>query len=99
MRTSDPKAISKAKELLSRGCVIALPTDTIVSIITIILKFHSWLVTIFQYGLACVANNQEAIKKLYDIKGRHEEKPVAICVADYVDLVRWAEVSWEEYDF
>lgn len=29
--TSDPTAVSKATELLRRGCVIALPTDTIVS--------------------------------------------------------------------
>lgn len=32
MNTADPIAISTAKELLSRGCVIALPTDTIVNI-------------------------------------------------------------------
>lgn len=30
------------------------------------------------YGLACDANDSDAIKKLYEIKGRNEEKPVAI---------------------
>lgn len=30
------------------------------------------------YGLACSANDADAIKKLYEIKGRNEEKPVAI---------------------
>lgn len=41
------------------------------------------------YGLACNANDQEAIKRLYEIKGRNEEKPVAICVSDYSDLKHW----------
>lgn len=34
------------------------------------------------YGLACDANNPNAIRKLYDIKGRNQKKPVAICVAN-----------------
>lgn len=41
------------------------------------------------YGLACSANDPEAIKRLYEIKGRNEEKPVAICVSDYADLNHW----------
>lgn len=45
------------------------------------------------YGLACSANNPEAIKKLYEIKGRNEEKPVAICVSDYEDLKHWGEAD------
>lgn len=45
------------------------------------------------YGLACSANNPEAIKKLYEIKGRNEEKPVAICVSDYDDLKHWGEAD------
>ena len=45
------------------------------------------------YGLACSANNVEAIKKLYDIKGRNEEKPVAICVSDLNDLKQWGEAD------
>ncbi|XP_017471534.1 PREDICTED: yrdC domain-containing protein, mitochondrial [Rhagoletis zephyria] len=32
------------------------------------------------YGLACNANNEEAIQRLYEIKGRDCYKPVAICV-------------------
>ena len=31
------------------------------------------------YGLACSANCPNAIQKLYEIKGREENKPVAIC--------------------
>lgn len=34
------------------------------------------------YGLACDANNEKAIQKLYNIKGRNFHKPVAICVKD-----------------
>lgn len=43
------------------------------------------------YGLACSANDSEAIKRLYEIKGRNEEKPVAICVSDYNDLRHWGK--------
>jgi tRNA threonylcarbamoyl adenosine modification protein (Sua5/YciO/YrdC/YwlC family) len=45
------------------------------------------------YGLACSANDQEAIKSLYEIKGRNEEKPVAICVSDYSDLKHWGQAD------
>lgn len=45
------------------------------------------------YGLACSANNQVAIKKLYDIKGRNEEKPVAICVSDFTELKRYGNAN------
>lgn len=41
------------------------------------------------YGLACSANNREAIKKLYDIKGRSCKKPVAICVSEIKDVLHW----------
>lgn len=34
------------------------------------------------YGLACDANNPKAIRRLYQIKGRSQNKPVAICVAN-----------------
>lgn len=43
------------------------------------------------YGLACNANDPEAIKKLYEIKGRNFEKPVAICVSDYDELRRYGD--------
>ncbi|XP_063699818.1 threonylcarbamoyl-AMP synthase [Culicoides brevitarsis] len=39
------------------------------------------------YGLACNANNPRAIQKLYEIKGRDENKPVAICV-DTISAVK-----------
>lgn len=45
------------------------------------------------YGLACSANNREAIQKLYDIKGRKETNPVCICVATIKDLRYWGEAD------
>uniref|UniRef100_A0A182WJC4 Threonylcarbamoyl-AMP synthase n=1 Tax=Anopheles minimus TaxID=112268 RepID=A0A182WJC4_9DIPT len=41
------------------------------------------------YGLACNANDPEAIRHLYRIKGRSDLKPVAICVATIKDLRYW----------
>lgn len=45
------------------------------------------------YGLACDANNEEAIQLLYDIKGRDEHKPVAICVNNLAALRRYGQAS------
>lgn len=45
------------------------------------------------YGLACSANDPLAIQKLYDIKGRDELKPVAICVSSIKQLKHWGEAS------
>lgn len=45
------------------------------------------------YGLACSANCPEAIKKLYTIKGRDSEKPVAICVTHICDVRKWGEAN------
>lgn len=46
------------------------------------------------YGLACNANSKRAIQNLYQIKGRNEEKPVAICVADFKDFYHWGDASY-----
>lgn len=45
------------------------------------------------YGLACDANNEEAIQRLYEIKGRDEHKPVAICVNNIAALRRYGQAS------
>uniref|UniRef100_A0A1Q3F4A0 Threonylcarbamoyl-AMP synthase n=1 Tax=Culex tarsalis TaxID=7177 RepID=A0A1Q3F4A0_CULTA len=45
------------------------------------------------YGLACSANDPEAIKKLYDIKGRICTKPVAICVPEIRDVLHWGNAA------
>lgn len=45
------------------------------------------------YGLACSAINIEAVNRLYAIKRRNENKPVAICVGRVSDVQRWACVG------
>ncbi|XP_058834672.1 threonylcarbamoyl-AMP synthase [Topomyia yanbarensis] len=45
------------------------------------------------YGLACSANDPQAIQRLYAIKGREETKPVAICVAGFQDLRHWGNAD------
>lgn len=44
------------------------------------------------YGLACLAQNSEAIRKIYDIKGRNQQKPLAICVGQIQDIYKWVLV-------
>lgn len=41
------------------------------------------------YGLACDATNTGAIHKLYNIKCRNENKPVAICLGEITDINLW----------
>lgn len=45
------------------------------------------------YGLACSANNHRAIQQLYEIKGRDEEKPVAVCVSSIAQLKHYSEAT------
>ena len=40
------------------------------------------------YGVAALAQSTEAVSKLYQIKKRHEEKPVAICVGKVEDVYK-----------
>lgn len=45
------------------------------------------------YGLACDASNASSVRKLYDIKGRDDLKPVAICVADLRSFKYWGNAD------
>lgn len=45
------------------------------------------------YGVAALAQSTEAVNKLYEIKKRHEEKPVAICVGRLEDVHKWGKVT------
>lgn len=45
------------------------------------------------YGLACNANDPKSIQRLYAIKGRNENKPVAICVGEIKDVRHWGEAD------
>nr|XP_046254979.1 yrdC domain-containing protein, mitochondrial [Scatophagus argus] len=44
------------------------------------------------YGLACLAQSSEAIRKTYDIKGRNLQKPLAICVGEIQDIYKYCKV-------
>lgn len=41
------------------------------------------------YGLAADTQNTNAIKKLYQVKGRHFNKPIAICINKVEDINLW----------
>lgn len=44
------------------------------------------------YGIACDAQNISAISKIYEIKGRDVNKPVAICVSQIDQVYTWGKV-------
>jgi L-threonylcarbamoyladenylate synthase len=53
------KEINLIKNILNKGGVIAIPTDTV-------------------WGLACLPDKIEAVKKIYELKGRDEKKPLIL---------------------
>lgn len=48
------------------------------------------------YGLACLAQNSEAVAKTYDIKGRNSQKPLAICVGEVQEIYKYCKVKVKE---
>ena len=40
------------------------------------------------YGIACLAQNQNAVERIYALKGRNSNKPIAISVGDVADIYR-----------
>jgi L-threonylcarbamoyladenylate synthase len=63
----EEKNIHFAKELLTKGGIIAFPTETV-------------------YGIGCSYNNEDAIKKIYQLKDRDYNKPLQILIADLSQL-------------
>ncbi|XP_073114640.1 uncharacterized protein [Elaeis guineensis] len=45
------------------------------------------------YGFACDACSAQAVNRIYEIKGRKQTSPLAICVADVSDISRFAIVD------
>ena len=45
------------------------------------------------YGFAALAQNNDAINSLYEIKKRNESKPLAICVSNVSDVKKWGVVD------
>ncbi|KAJ8340871.1 hypothetical protein SKAU_G00331620 [Synaphobranchus kaupii] len=48
------------------------------------------------YGLAALAQNSDAIKRVYEIKGRNGQKPLAICVGEVEDIYKFCKVTVPE---
>lgn len=63
-------ALSDAAELIRRGELVAVPTETV-------------------YGLACNGLDEAAVKKVYEVKGRPEIKPLSLMVAGAEDMERY----------
>ena len=57
--TPSKKMLDKAKRLLAKGSLVALPTETV-------------------YGLACNAYSNNAVKKIFKLKGRPKFNPLII---------------------
>ncbi|NLA39976.1 MAG: threonylcarbamoyl-AMP synthase [Smithella sp.] len=58
---SEEDVIFNAAAIISRGCVIAYPTETI-------------------YGLGADATDEQAIRKIFEIKGRNFSNPVSLII-------------------
>lgn len=46
------------------------------------------------FGFAGCVENYEALQKLYEIKRRSKQKPLAICVANVKDIEKWGVTSY-----
>ena len=62
--------IAAAAEILRRGGLVAVPTETV-------------------YGLAGNALDENAVRTIYEVKGRPEIKPLSMMVADDGAMERW----------
>lgn len=45
------------------------------------------------YGLACLAKNKKAVKKLFQIKKRKNHKPIAICIGSVREIPRYCKIN------
>ena len=63
VHTVDAEGIALGAELLRRGEVFALPTETV-------------------YGIAADARNGAAVQKIFAAKGRPQDNPLIVHIAD-----------------
>lgn len=89
------RSITNVKFLDSMAYVVPVAHEEAETIAINLLKAGKVLAvpTDTLYGLACSATNVDAINKLYAIKRRNENKPVAICVGRVSDVQKWAYVT------
>jgi tRNA threonylcarbamoyl adenosine modification protein (Sua5/YciO/YrdC/YwlC family) len=45
------------------------------------------------YGVAALVSSNEGVERIYGMKGRQKEKPLAICVSDVAHVYKWAKVT------
>lgn len=64
---ADEKGIEHAAEILKKGGIVAIPTETV-------------------YGLAASAYDENAVKKVFEAKGRPQDNPLIVHIADIEDL-------------
>ena len=69
---AEGEAIAKAADLLRRGELVALPTETV-------------------YGIAADARNGEAVKKIFEAKGRPQDNPLIVHICKFEELVSIAK--------
>ncbi len=66
--------ILKAGEILARGGLVAIPTETV-------------------YGLAANALDGNAVRRIFEAKGRPMDNPLIVHIADFSDIKRFKLVS------
>ncbi|MFO7568752.1 MAG: L-threonylcarbamoyladenylate synthase [Smithellaceae bacterium] len=65
--TSEEMILDRASAIVTRGGVIAYPTETI-------------------YGLGVDASNDQAIRKIFEIKGRNFANPISVIIGELNDV-------------
>ena len=68
------RIVKKIVEILKKGGVAIIPTDTC-------------------YGIIADATNEEAVKRVFDIKKRPYDNPVSIFLSSKKDVYKYAEVN------
>ena len=70
-------SVDKAIEVLSRGGVVAIPTDTV-------------------YGIAANALDDDAVDRVFRLKGREDTSPIPILIGNVDDLSKYGEEVSDE---
>ena len=63
------EVLQETSAALRGGGVVAIPTDTI-------------------YSVASLVSSNEGIERLYKMKGRRRDKPLAICISEVEQVYR-----------
>ncbi len=74
IRKIDKDSVGLAKDILLKGGVVAIPTETV-------------------YGLGAVGTNSEAVKKIFEVKGRPSDNPLIAHVHENYDLNKLVEIT------